>query len=256
MKIATWNVNEFVGITTNLDNQETTKTVNKTNIEEMINIINENDFDVICFQEFPVYVDGMEMISEQITRQTHLKYYCAYDTYDSFLFDGGRTGVAIFSKYEILDKELVLFGNPDMTKKSSSGLIYHSVDKGIIKATIIIQDKKYTIINGHAIAFAPYGKTAFDYPESYKPFEEMIYDCSDENLIAVGDLNTEKTFDVMPNLRKVVKDIVNGPTTNETYEKRGAIQRDYILINKNVQSISVFKLNNFSDHLAVYAEIN
>ena len=49
MKIATWNVNEFVGITTDLDNQETTETTNKANIEEMINILNENDFDIVCF---------------------------------------------------------------------------------------------------------------------------------------------------------------------------------------------------------------
>ncbi|MBR0468004.1 hypothetical protein IJJ53_03865 [Candidatus Saccharibacteria bacterium] len=64
MKIATWNVNEFVGITTDLDNQETTETVDKANIEEMINILNENDFDIVCFQEYPAYVDGVETVSE------------------------------------------------------------------------------------------------------------------------------------------------------------------------------------------------
>ena len=256
MKIVTWNVNEFVGITTDLDNQETTETVDKANIEEMINILNENDFDIVCFQEYPAYVDGVEMISKQITERTCLKYYYTYSTYDSFLFNGGRAGVAIFSKYEMFDKELTLFGNPDMTKTSSSGIVYHSFDKGIIKAKTEIQGKKYCIITGHAMAFSPFGKTEFDYPESYKPLEEIIMKHSGDNLIVAGDFNTEKLFDLMPNLRGIVKDIVNEPTTTDYFEKRGAFQMDYILINKNLQNKQVFKIDNFSDHYAVCAEIN
>ena len=74
MKIVTWNVNEFVGTTTDLSNQKTVETVNDANIGEMIKIINENDFDIVCFQEYPVYVDGTEKISEQIIEQTYLKH--------------------------------------------------------------------------------------------------------------------------------------------------------------------------------------
>jgi endonuclease/exonuclease/phosphatase family metal-dependent hydrolase len=256
MKIATWNVNEFVGITTDLDNQETTETVNKANIEEMISILNVNDFDIVCFQEYPAYVDGVEMISKQITEQTHLKYYCNHSTYGSYLFSGGQVGVAIFSKYKIADKELALFGNPDMTKTSSSGIVYHSFDKGIIRVGVEIQGKKYNIITGHAMAFAPFGKTEFDYPESYKPLEEIIKKYSNSNLVVAGDFNTEKLFDLIPGIRGVVKNIINEPTTKDYYEKRGAVQMDYILINKDLQSKQVSKIDNFSDHYVMCAEIN
>ena len=256
MKIATWNVNEFVGITTDLDNQETTETVDKANIEEMINILNENDFDIVCFQEYPAYVDGVETISRQITERTHLKHYCTHSTYDSYLFSGGRVGVAIFSKYKIFNKELTLFGNPDMTKTSSSGIVYHSFDKGIIKVEVEIQGKKYNIITGHAMAFAPFGKTEFDYPESYKPLEKIIKKYSNSNLVVAGDFNTEKLFDLIPDIRGIVKNIINEPTTKDYYEKRGAVQMDYILINKDLQSKQVSKIDNFSDHYVMCAEIN
>ena len=256
MRIATWNVNEFVGITTDLDNQKTIESINQTNINEMIYIINGNDFDVVCFQEYPAYVDGAEIISKMITKQTYLNYYCTHSTYDSYLFNGGRVGVAIFSKYAISNKELALFGNPDMTKTSLSGVTYHSFDKGIIKATIEMQDKEYTIVTGHAMAFAPFGKTEFDYPESYKPLEDIIKKYSSGNLVVAGDFNTEKLFDLMPDLCDVVKDIINEPTTKEYYEKRGAVQMDYILVDKNKYVRNVFKIDNFSDHFVICAEID
>jgi hypothetical protein len=41
------------------------------------------------------------------------------------------------------------------------------------------------------MAFAPFGKTEFDYPESYKPLEEIIKKYSDSNLAVAGDFNTE-----------------------------------------------------------------
>ena len=68
MKIATWNVNEFVGITTDLDNQETTETVNKANIEEMINVLNENDFDIVCFTDAACHKNfvGIQPLFKQV----------------------------------------------------------------------------------------------------------------------------------------------------------------------------------------------
>jgi len=255
MKIATWNVNEFAGITTDLQNQKTTKTINKTNIKDAIDIINKNNFDIICLQEYPTRVNSIEAVSRQISHQTHLKHYYAYSTYDSFLFSGGKIGVALFSRYEISNTESLLFKNPNMTMISPSGTIYHSVDKGIIKVEVEIEKKKYIIITGHAIAFAPYGKTEFDYPESYRPLEEIIKKYSANNLIVAGDFNSEKLFDLLPNLRGIVKDVVNRPTTKPTYEKRGAIQADYILINKNLSNGRASIVDNFSDHYIICVDI-
>ena len=49
MKVATWNINECVGITCNLNDQKTVDTININNINEVVEKINEHDFDLVCF---------------------------------------------------------------------------------------------------------------------------------------------------------------------------------------------------------------
>ena len=182
MKIATWNVNECVGITCDLDKGDTVETINRANINEIIEKINKYDFDVICFQEFPVKIDDKEELIDKIKKETKLKYFASKDTYDSYLFKGGRVGVSIFSKYAIENEYITLFNNPHLVKvSSSSGKTYKSFDKAIVMIKIKIDNKYYNIIGGHAIAFAPFGKTEWDYPSSYKPLEELIDEYSESN---------------------------------------------------------------------------
>lgn len=254
MKVATWNVNESVGITCNIEN-EAVKTVDYNNLDEIINKIKEYDFDVVCFQEYPVLIDGKSKLTDRIINETNLKYYEAYDTYDSWQFEGGRVGVAVFSKYEIKDSFKTQFANPNMVKTGSNGVVYHSVDKAIIKIVVSVDGEEYGIITGHAIAFAPYGKTEFDYPESYKPLEDLIMNSSEDNIIALGDFNSEKIFDLMPSIKSKVIDVVNDTTTKDYYEKSGEIQRDYILINDSLKCVNNLKIDNYSDHYIIGADI-
>ncbi len=142
-----------------------------------------------------------------------------------------------------------------MIKQSSNGNIYHSFDKGMIKVKIRTEDDNFTIITGHAIAFAPFDKTEFDYPESYKPLEELIMNCKEDKLIVIGDFNTEKLFKLIPSIELKVKDIINSPTTKDYYEGRGEVQMDYILINDNIKFENKFKIDNFSDHYIIGANI-
>ena len=255
MKFSTWNVNECVGITCDLNNQKTTDTINLENIKEIIDKINEYNFDVICFQEYPTYIDGKISLTNEILNKTKLKYYAEKDTYDSCLFKGGRVGVAIFSKYEIIDTYYTLFGNPHMTKITSKGITYKSFDKGIIKIIINNNGKHFTIITGHAMAFAPFDKNEFDYPESYKPLEEIICNSKDDNLVVMGDFNTEKLYEIIPNIDSVLKDTINGPTTKDYYEKRGEVHMDYIMINESFKCVNTFKIDNFSDHYIMCSDL-
>ncbi len=255
MKIATWNINECVGITCNLDNQQTTDKINVDNVTEIVDKINEYDFDLICFQEYPTYIDDSISLTEEILNKTKLKYYAQKDTYDSYLFKGGRVGVSVFSKYEIVDTHYTLFGNPHMVKVSSSGNTYYSFDKPIIKIKINKDDTLYTIITGHAMAFAPFDKTEFDYPESYKPLEELICSSTEDKLIVLGDFNTESLYKIIPQIVGKVKDVIDGPTTKDYYEKRGEVHMDYILINDKMTCSNVTKIDNFSDHYIMGADI-
>ena len=255
MKVATWNINECVGITCNLENQKTVNAINTKNIDEIIEKINEYDFDIVCFQEYPTYINEKESLTNEILNKTELKYYEVKDTYNSYLFYGGRIGVAIFSKYEIKDSYITLFKNPNLIKKSKSGNTYYSFDKGIIKIIVNTDGEDYTIITGHAIAFALFDKNEFDYPESYKPLEELINDCREDNLIVLGDFNSEKLFELIPAIKDEVTDIVNEPTTKDYYENRGSVQMDYILINNKLKSDKKYKIDNFSDHYIIVANV-
>lgn len=195
-------------------------------------------------------------MTNEILNKTKLKYYAEKDTYNSYLFNGGRVGIAIFSKYKIIDTYYTLFNNPHMIKKSLNGNTYYSFDKGIIKATISIDNINYTIITGHAIAFAPFDKTEFDYPESYKPLEKLINSHANMNLIVLGDFNTEKLFQIIPTIKNNVTDIISGPTTKDYYEKRGEVHIDYIMINNKMTSNNVYKIDNFSDHYIMCTNIS
>ena len=88
MKVATWNVNECVGITCNLDNQKTVEAINIKNVEEIVKKVNEYDFDVICFQEYPTYINKDESLTNELLSKTKLKYCETYDTYNSYLLEG------------------------------------------------------------------------------------------------------------------------------------------------------------------------
>lgn len=256
MKFATWNINECVGITCDLNNQKTTDKINIKNVEEIIEKINKYDFDLVCFQEYPTYIDDKISLTNEILEKTNLKYHAEKDTCDSYLFKGGRVGVAVFSKYTIIDTYYSMFDNPHLVKESSSGKIYHSFDKAIIKVIIDKDNINYTIVTGHAIAFAPFDKTEFDYPESYKPLEELIVSNSNDNLIVLGDFNTEKLFQIIPEIEGIVKDTIEGPTTKDYYEKRGEVHMDYIMINKNMKRSNIGKIDNFSDHYIMCADLS
>lgn len=256
MKFATWNINECVGITCDLNNQKTTDKINIKNVEEIIEKINKYDFDLVCFQEYPTYIDDKISLTNEILEKTNLKYHAEKDTCDSYLFKGGRVGVAVFSKYAIIDTYYSMFDNPHLVKESSNGKIYHSFDKAIIKVIIDKDNINYTIVTGHAIAFAPFDKTEFDYPESYKPLEELIVSNSNDNLIVLGDFNTEKLFQIIPEIEDIVKDTIEGPTTKDYYEKRGEVHMDYIMINKNMKCSNIEKIDNFSDHYIMCADLS
>lgn len=262
IKIATWNVSEGVSASWNLndgikegDNYKETGIIN-----QIVKKINLYDLDVVCFQEFPVEIEGQELLKEFIFNNTKLKYCSMHTTSPSFLFKGGKVGVAIFSKYDIFAEEKTYFDNPKLTKTSKNGEIYASFDKGIILAKINFHGELINIITGHAIAFAPFDKKAEDFPQSYKPLSNLILKISNNNeaLIVCGDFNTEYLFDLIPEIRNIVSDIVDGSTTpsgmeGKTYKNGRKL--DYILINNKFKKCETSKIENLSDHYLCIASI-
>lgn len=248
LRIGTWNISEGIqaewSLSEGLKEGDSYKETDL--IKQIIQKINEFQFDILCFQEFPVEIDGKESLKEKIYNETDLKYSVMLGTYDSFLFKGGVTGVSIFSKYPITYEEKTYFNNPNLTKVSKTGETYTSYDKGIVLAKIKVQNEEITVINGHAIAFRPFGKTSDDYPESYKPLEEIICNnCINNNKVIVcGDFNNMHVFELIPEIKGKVTDLINKDTTI-----------DYIMITSNIIPGGIKAIENLSDHDLFVANI-
>ncbi len=263
LKVATWNVSEGISTLWNLnDGIKEVKGYEQTDlIKQVIEKINTYDLDMVCFQEFPVEIDDKLLLKDLIFNNTNLKYCSMHKTYPSFLFKGGQVGVAIFSKYPIIQEEKIYFNNPNLTKLSKSGEIYKSFDKGIILVKVNISDKIINVITGHAIAFGPFDKKAEDFAESYKPLADLIIKSINDNesLIACGDFNTEFLFDLIPEIKNKVNDVLEGSTTpnilmeGKVYHQGRKL--DYILISKNIKIGKVEKIDNLSDHYLCIAQI-
>ena len=91
--------------------------------------------------------------------------------------------------------------------------------------------------------------------KKWKPLEVIINDSKNDNLVIMGDFNTEKLYDIIPKINGIVKDTIVGPTTKDYYEKRGEVHMDYIMINQNVKCTNNYKIDNFSDHYIMCSEV-
>ena len=219
-----------------------------TIIQSIIETINEYDPDIVCFQELPVLIDGTDRLKEAIQKATKLKYLAFVDTCPSFLFKGGRIGIATFSKKKISENEIIYFNNPHLKKSSRTGTIYESFDKAFIVSSV---SDNLRLFNCHGISFAPFGEKAKDYPESYRPLYEAIINC-DREMIVLGDLNTRDFIKMFPDLKDIITDRLIGATTppgmrEGHYFPRGK-KLDSFFVTSGVKVINVEKVKNFSDH--------
>jgi len=255
LKVCTWNISEGIEGTCNLDSIKEKELSESNLLNSIIPVIKENDFDIVCFQEFPVDKDSIDVISNKIVENTELKYFILHPTCPSYLFKGGNVGVALFSKYPLSNINKLYFKNPNLEKVSKSGHIYHSFDKGIICASINIDGTIVSLVTGHAIAFLPFGCTEFDYPESYIPLEDIICEKYKSDLIVMGDFNTDKLYSLIPSIKGKVIDTVNYNTTYPYYENRGPIKVDYILISSNLKCSESYSIDSLSDHLVCVSVI-
>lgn len=261
--LGTWNVSECVNacwdVNTGIDSNPSFDVL-MNNCDEIIKLINENGIDVICFQEFPTVVEDSEEITQKIIQNTKLKYHYSVDTYPTFLVKNGRAGVAIFSSTELISKKFSFMENPDIRKLSKNGKVYYSFDKGLITADLLIEGQPLTVVTGHAFSFSPFGALAEDYPSAFKEISNCAFDAltKNENVVVVGDFNTEKLFEILPELNDDFKDNLSGPTTvsgvMEGENFKSGRKLDYFLTAPSVRVGKTTKIKNFSDHCLCICE--
>ena len=251
LRICTWNLSECISSVWDFENGVTYKAGEnvKKCAKLIIDTINCYNPDIICFQEFPVKsCEGFSLV-EEIARNTDLKYYSYIDTCPSFLFEGGRIGIATFSRFNMVKNEIVYFNNPNLEMVSKSGAVYKSFDKAFIVSAI---SDEFLLYNCHGISFAPFGKKPIDYPESYFPLYKSIIEKNCCQQIIAGDLNTSDFSAIFPDLKSMISDKLVGATTppgwreGKYYPKGKKLDSFYVTSKINVTNVE--KVHNFSDH--------
>lgn len=214
-------------------------------LKQIIETINNEDIDVICFQEI-ITTERIQYI-ESICKSTKLKYYESYELSKNNIVKDTNCGIAVLSKYplEVLKKEL--FPNPGLTKTTSSGKTYYLFDKGYMIVNIMIDGNKIKLLTHHGFPYGTFDSTAEENIQVFKFFDEVIKNNNPD--IITGDFNVEDMMSLMNNTKNSYLRTVDKVTTVE------GKKLDDILIHKDKGNYSSNVLKLLSDHFMVISVI-
>ena len=253
IKIATWNISCGIPAEWNISNGiKKEKDYKKFGLlDEVIWKINDNNIDIIGLQESISFRNNDKSFAQIISENTNLKYFSEFEVSDCHLLENANIEEVLLSRYPIMKNERIMFKNVNLSNKSKDGKIYKLFDDGFIKSIIQINDNtSINFITGHAPAFHVFGRKPEEFKDVYKILEDNAKICINSNntTFIVGDYNTEHLLDMLPFIKQIFSNNINGIT----YFEGTAI--DYILSEKNIKCISHEKFENLSDHLLCIAE--
>ncbi len=248
LKIATFNISGgfYCGDESQeyLDREAATSVDNRL-LNEIIDNINQENIDIICFQEI-ITTQEIKYI-ETIRNNTQLKYYESYELSPCNLVKDTDCGLAILSKYPITNSIKDIFTNPKLSKTTSSGNTYYTYDKGYLIASIDINGKELNILTHHGFPFRRFNSSPEKNPSVFQEFDNVIN--NHKPYIVTGDFNAEDFMDMMPQTSKAYKRLINEITTVD--DKKF----DDILIPQNALYNSKKTVKLLSDHFLIIVEL-
>ena len=213
-------------------------------LNQIIETINNQNIDVICFQEI-ITTERIKYI-KRICDNTNLKNYEFYELSECNIVKDTNCGIAVLSKYPLEELKRELFPNPGLIKTTKSGNTYYLYDKGYMIVNISIDDKKIKLLTHHGFPYGTFDSTAEDNMQVFEFFDIRINENKPD--IITGDFNVEDMMSLMPNTNNNYIRTIDKATTVE------GKKLDDILIHKNINySSNVLKL--LSDHFMVISEI-
>lgn len=247
-KVATWNISGGVSKEVMGDiyfDQAKSKEIDKSFLNKIINIINENNIDIICFQEI-ITNSELEYI-DTIKNNTNLKYSEYYELSECNLVENANCGIAILSKYRILETDKMMFTNPKLAKKTKSGNTYYTYDKGAMNCKIEINGEFVNVITHHGFPFRRFNSTPLENINVYNEFNNFIKKYN--NRIVTGDFNNENQDELITELNKLSK-------INDCVTTVDNMKFDKIYI-ENKYNANDFKIiHEDSDHYMLLVTIN
>lgn len=249
LKIATFNISGgfYCGDESQeyLDREAASSVDNKL-LNEIIDNINKEDIDIICFQE--IITTKETQYIENIVNNTSLKYYESYELSPCNLVKDTNCGLAILSKYPITKSIKEIFTNPKISKTTSSGNTYYTYDKGYLVVTIDIEGKELNLLTHHGFPFRRFNSSPEQNPLTFQEFDKVINNLKPN--IVTGDFNAENFIDLMPQTNNNYKRTINDITTVD--DKKF----DDILLPQEQEYISKKIIKLLSDHYLIVVELD
>jgi len=248
IKIATWNISGGVSKETDENvyfDQEKSSEIDESFLNEISRIINEENIDIICFQEI-ITTERIHYI-DKIVEKTNLKNSCSFELSDCNLVKDTNAGIAILSKYPINESSSKLFTNPKLSKTTSSGAIYGTYDKGCLVANIQAGDMVINVITNHGFPFRRFDSTPEAHMDIFAEFYDIIRDYDD--MVVTGDFNAENIMKLLPNADEKLTGLFGEVTTTD------GKKFDNILIDKKFKMVDKKLVKSTSDHFLCIATI-
>lgn len=214
-------------------------------IKKIIEFINNEDLDVICFQEI-ITTESVNYI-KNIVDKTNLKYYDSYELSECNIVKNTNCGLAILSKYPIRLVKKGFFPNPNLAKTTSLGNTYYTYDKGYMICEVEKEEKKINVLTHHGFPYRRFNSTPEDNKNVFEYFDNIIDEFKPD--VITGDFNAENFMALMNKTNNKYIRTINAVTTvdNKMF--------DDILLFKDIEyKTKMIKL--LSDHFVVINEFN
>lgn len=247
LKIASFNISCGFYVnnqSVDLFDKEKSKDVDFRFLNEIIKIINDEDIDIICFQEI-ITTKRFNYINK-ILEKTSLNYESHFELSPSHIIENAEFGIAILSKYPIDNNIKKFFTNPMLSKTTSSGKTYYIYDKGFLISKVNINNNCINILTHHGFPFRRFNSTPKDNINTFIEFDNYIKEYRPD--IITGDFNSEDYIDMMLYTNDNYIKTVNEVTTDD------GMKFDNILIRKDIKYSSKI-IKSLSDHYMVIDNI-
>lgn len=209
-------------------------------LNDIIRIINEEDIDIICFQE--IITTKRFRYIQTILEKTPLKFEDHFELSPCNLVKDANCGIAILSKYPIISSLKKLFTNPKISKNTASGNTFYTYDKGLLMASVDMKEKNISILTHHGFPFRRFNSKPENHKEIFIEFDNYIKELTPD--IITGDFNNENFIDMMPYTKEKYKKTINEVTTDD------GMKYDNILVKPDIEYSSKI-LKSFSDHFII-----
>lgn len=195
---ATWNLNGalFAGPT------ETGGNSLSAGLDHVAAVLRAISPDVVCLQEVPCGSNELPETEAAFAALAEYPHRVLRSLSPSHVRNGGRLGLAILSKYPIVDNDLVCLPAPDLKYVAEDGSLSPLHDKGILRASVVMPSGAVTVLCAHLHPFKRQrrrpGEPIFDAVRS--AFKATLILAARSPLLLCADLNMDNLDEFTPGL--------------------------------------------------------